>query len=88
MGGRLSSFQIFSCQFIIIKRLFSIVLYKIDLLVLRFNFFFTKIKTQFIKLNYFLKNSNVHINHLGQISLINMTLKWHYINMCDKIDGF
>jgi hypothetical protein len=31
---------------------------------------------------------NTHIYHLTQISLINMTLKWRYINICDKIDNF
>jgi len=28
------------------------------------------------------------MNHLTQISLINMILKWHYINMLEKIDSF
>jgi hypothetical protein len=28
------------------------------------------------------------MNHLAQISLINMTLKWHYINMFEKFDSF
>jgi hypothetical protein len=30
----------------------------------------------------------IHINHLAKISLINMTLKWHYINMFEKIHNF
>jgi len=25
---------------------------------------------------------------LAQISLIKITLKWHYMNMCDKFDSF
>jgi hypothetical protein len=49
---------------------------------------FTKTKSEFIKLNDFLQFFNTHINHLAQISLINMTLKWHYINMFDKINSF
>jgi hypothetical protein len=28
------------------------------------------------------------MNHLTQNSLINMTLKWHYINMFEKTDSF
>ncbi len=43
---------------------------------------------QFIKLNIYFKFLNIHINHLAQISLINITLKWHYINMFDKLDKF
>jgi hypothetical protein len=31
---------------------------------------------------------NTCINHLGQISLIIMILKWHYTNMFEKIDNF
>jgi len=31
---------------------------------------------------------NIHMDHLTQFSLMNMTLKWHYINMFEKIDGF
>ncbi len=29
-----------------------------------------------------------HINHLAIFFLINMTLKWHYINMFEKIHNF
>jgi hypothetical protein len=29
-----------------------------------------------------------HLKHLAQISLINMTLKWHYVHMFEKIDSF
>jgi hypothetical protein len=29
-----------------------------------------------------------HFNHLAQIFLINMALKWHYINMFEKFDSF
>jgi hypothetical protein len=49
---------------------------------------YTKTKSEFIILNDFLEFFNTHINHLTQISLINMTLKWHYINMFDRIDSF
>jgi hypothetical protein len=49
---------------------------------------FTKTKTQFIKLNNFYKFFNIHINHLAQMFLINMTLKCHYINMFEKIINF
>ncbi len=31
---------------------------------------------------------NTHINHLAQITLINVTFKWHYINMFDKDNSF
>jgi hypothetical protein len=31
---------------------------------------------------------NTHINHLAKISLINMTLKWPYINMFETLDNF
>jgi hypothetical protein len=31
---------------------------------------------------------NTHINYLPQISLINMILKWHYINMFENFDIF
>ncbi len=47
--------------------------YKTDFGVLKFKKSFTRTKTQFIKLLFF------NINHLAQISLINMTLKWHYV---------
>jgi hypothetical protein len=49
---------------------------------------FTKTKTQIFKLKYFFEFFNPHINHLAQIFLINMTLKWHNINMSEKIDSF
>ncbi len=48
---------------------------------------FIKTKTQFSKLCFF-EFFNIHINHLAQISLINMTFKWHYVNMFEKIDSF
>jgi hypothetical protein len=36
----------------------------------------------------FKKFFNANMNHLTQISLINTTLKWHYINTFEKIDSF
>jgi len=35
----------------------------------------------------FLEFFNIRINHLAQFFFINMTLKWHYINMFEKIDN-
>jgi hypothetical protein len=31
---------------------------------------------------------NIHITHLAQLPMINMTLKWHHINICNKIANF
>jgi len=31
---------------------------------------------------------NIHIIHLAQVPMINMTLKWHHINICNKIAVF
>jgi hypothetical protein len=35
-----------------------------------------------------LKKNNIHIYHLTQIFLINMTLKWYYINMLKNLIVF
>jgi hypothetical protein len=62
------------------------MLYKIDCWGDKVQKFFIKTKIQFIKLC-LLELYNTHINHLTQISLINMTLKWRYVNMFEKIDS-
>jgi hypothetical protein len=31
---------------------------------------------------------DIHVIHLAQLPMINMTLKWHHINICDKIAVF
>jgi hypothetical protein len=31
---------------------------------------------------------DIHIIHLAQLPMINMTLKWHHINICNKIAIF
>jgi hypothetical protein len=63
------------------------MLYKIDYWGDKVQKSFIKTKTQFIKLC-LLEFYDTHINHLTQISLINMTLKWRYVNMFEKIDKF
>jgi len=85
---RLSSFHFLSYQNFFIKRVLSLVLYKIDFRVFKFKNPFLKPKLNL--LNFMIKKNkiNTHINHLVQVFLINMTLKWHYINMFDKIDSF
>jgi len=42
---------------------------------------FTKTKTQ----NNFFEFFNIHISHLAQHSMINMTLDWHHKNISNKI---
>jgi hypothetical protein len=62
------------------------MLYKIDFLVLKFKFFL--LEPKFNLLIYFFEFLSIHINHLAHIFLDNMTLKWDYINMFEKIDSF
>jgi len=81
--GRLPSFSFFFHQNFFIKKFLSLVLYKFDFLVLKFKSPLLKPKLNLLDLKI-----NIYINHLAKISLINMTLKWHYINMFNKIDIF
>ncbi len=39
-------------------------------------------------MNFSFEFLNIHITHLTQIPLINMTLNWHHINICNKIVVF
>jgi hypothetical protein len=72
VGDRLSEFQKHSHQFFLIKRVFNLVFYKTNIGVLKFKSFLLKLEFNlFIYL--FFKQFNAHINHLTQISLINMT---------------
>jgi hypothetical protein len=86
VNGWLSSFQFVFHQKNLIKRVLNLVLYKIEFLILKFKSYL--LKPKFKILNEMIFFLNININHLAQNSLINMTLKWHYINMCDKIDSF
>jgi hypothetical protein len=61
--------------------------YKFDFLVLKFKSSLLKSNFSLFKLNGFFNFKN-HKNDLTQISLIDTTLKWHYINIFEKIDSF
>jgi hypothetical protein len=81
----------FMYQFLFIMNAFQIWMVSYH----HFNFFpmlkFKKILLRKISLLNWISDFeffNTHIYHLTQISLINMTLKWRYINICDKIDNF
>jgi hypothetical protein len=39
-------------------------------------------------MNFSFEFLNIHITHLAQLPMINMTLKWHHINICNKIAIF
>jgi hypothetical protein len=62
--------------------------YKTDFGVFKFKSPLLKSNFNILNKMIFLEFFNIHINHLSQISLINMTLKWHYINLFEKIDNF
>jgi hypothetical protein len=36
-------------------------------------------------MNFSFEFLNIHITHLAQLPMIKMTLKWHHINICNKI---
>jgi hypothetical protein len=36
-------------------------------------------------MNFSFEFLNIHITHLAQLPMINMTLKWHHISICNKI---
>jgi hypothetical protein len=86
VDGRLPSFQKNSHQNFFIKGILSLVLYKIDFLVLKFESPILKPKLNLLNF-FFWEFFNTCINHLAQSFLINMTLKRHYINMFYKIDN-
>ncbi len=60
------------------------MLYKIDFGVLKFKSPLLKPKLNLV-ITLFKKKINIHINHSVKISLINMTLKWHYKNMFENL---
>jgi hypothetical protein len=65
------------------------VFYKIDFVACKFKSFSLKPKFNLWKqVIFFLEFFNTFINHITQISLINITLKWHYINLFEIIDSF
>ncbi len=80
-------FNFFLISILFIKRVLSLMFYKFWFWGVKVQKSFTKAKTQFIEL-IFWKFFHIHINHLAQISLINMTLKWHCINIFEKINNF
>jgi hypothetical protein len=80
--------QIFPINFLFIKRVFNLMLYTIEFGVLKFKSPLLRPKFNLLNLMIFFEIFGNHINHLVQISLINMTLKWHYINTSEKIDNF
>jgi len=81
---RLSSFQFFPHQMFFIKRVFSIVLLykKIGVKIQKS---FTKTKIQFIKLNDLKKNLQHSCKSFNTNFFDQHILKWHYINMFDKM---
>jgi hypothetical protein len=85
VDGRLSSFQKKSHQIHFTKKVLNPVFYKIDFGVFKFNLFFIKTKTQFMKVNDFLKkiqhsyksfNKNFLDQHDIKVALINMIVFW------------
>ncbi len=39
-------------------------------------------------MNLYFELLNIHINHLTQLLTINMALKWHHINICNKVNNY
>jgi len=64
------------------------MLYKIDFGVFKFKSPLLKSKLNLLNKMISLDFFYIHINHLSQISLIKMTLKWRYIYLFEIIDNF
>jgi hypothetical protein len=89
VDNQLISFQFFSHQNSFIKKVFSLIICKIDYFLCNCcSSLLLKPKPQKKKIEFFLEFFNIHISHLTLHSMISMALKWHHKNIFNKITVF
>ncbi len=89
--NQLTSSQFFSHRNYFMKKVFSLVIYKINFLtqlLFKFKGPLLKPKPKIFFLNFEFEFFNIHISHLALHSMINMALKWHHKNISNKIIDF
>jgi len=92
-------YRLLSCKFFCHKKFFIKAV--LGIVLCKMNYFWCNCSSspEILLLNWNTKNKikkmifsfeflNIHITHLAQLPMINMTLKWHHINICNKIVVF
>ncbi len=76
-------------QIFIIKRLFSLVIYKIDCFLcncfLSSKVLYSNQNPKLFFFNFYFEFLNTHIGHFTKLPMITMALKWHHENIFNKI---